>query len=93
MTEQTEAKTDGFFECVEMCASRPEFVSEFNRLTGRKLGENLVPSSPIAKMVDEATGFDEARDTQQREDSRAFIEFCFEYVWAPFVQNSQGAVD
>jgi hypothetical protein len=60
------------FEDVLMeCAGTPEFVREFNRLTGFALDE---ARTPIDRMVDEATG-------RERAALGAFTMFVYECVW------------
>lgn len=69
-----------FADCLIECAKNAEFVAQFNRLTGRHLGEQL-KRSPIEKMIDATTGYEDILAMQQDEDLRAFIEFCHETVW------------
>lgn len=69
-----------FSECLIECAKNTEFVAQFNRLTGRHLGEQL-KRSPIEKMIGATTGYEETLAAQQDGDLRAFIEFCHETVW------------
>lgn len=70
-----------FHDCLMECAKTPDLVEQFNRLTGRQLGEKLL-RSPIDEMIDKATGYQEVLAAQQDDDLRAFVEFCYEYVWA-----------
>ncbi|GGM25039.1 hypothetical protein ACFQDN_21690 [Pseudomonas asuensis] len=69
-----------FYDCLMECAITPTLVSEFNRLTGRHVGEKLV-RHPLEEMIDKATGYEEMRKCQQDDDLLAFIEFCHECVW------------
>lgn len=69
-----------FLECVMECAKAPGIVEQFNRLTGRHLGEKLV-RHPLEVLVDKSTGYDQVLAAQQEEDVRAFVEFCHECVW------------
>jgi hypothetical protein len=80
-----------FADCLIECAKAPGFVSNFNRLTGRHLGEQL-KRSPIEKMIDASTGYEEILAAQQDEDLRAFVEFCHETVWTriPVIQTVNG---
>lgn len=54
-----------------------EFVAEFNRLAGTRIGRSSSPS-PIASLVDEATGY---RDLKEREELIKFLAFVHETVW------------
>lgn len=45
-----------FLECLEMCIQQRDLVAQWERLSSKK----LVASSPIDKMIDEATGYDQA---------------------------------
>ncbi|WP_304526891.1 hypothetical protein [Halomonas sp. I5-271120] len=47
-----------FFDCLTECAKTPALVSEFNRLTGRHVGEKL-QREPLIQMIDSVTGYDE----------------------------------
>lgn len=69
-----------FPEVVEYCAMEPEFVKQFNRLTGSHLFEDL-KRAPITKMVDEATGYEEELKKKQHEYMQEFISFVWEVVW------------
>lgn len=69
-----------FSDCLMECARTPQLVSEFNRLTGRHVGEKL-NRLPLIQMVDQATGYEEVLKAQQDDDLGAFIEFCHEHVW------------
>lgn len=77
-----------FYDCLLECARTPDLVSEFNRLTGRHVGEKLA-RHPIEVMVDQATGFDQALAAYQDEDLRAFIEFCHDCVWTRLPRQSE----
>lgn len=69
-----------FFDCLMECAKTPKLVAEFNRLTGRHVGEKLA-RSPFEEMIDKATGYEQVLTAQQDDDLRAFVEFCHEFVW------------
>jgi len=66
-----------FEECVVHCAGNREFVSEFNRLSGRQMGE---PRTGIELAIDVACGRD-----PDREAFPEFIQFIRECVWKPLV--------
>ncbi len=66
-----------FAEACAEAAVMPEFVKQYNRLTGNNLHFSK-PRSPIESMVDSATGykgFDE-------EEMRKFADFFYEFVWS-----------
>ena len=88
MTQSDNRRGVSFYECLMACARRPELVSEFNRLTGRHVGEKLA-RSPLEAMIDEATGYEQCLAAQCDDDLRAFIEFCHDVVWLTF--NPQAA--
>lgn len=67
-----------FEECLMECASQPELVQQFNRLTGSNLGEKR---SPIDIMVDNATGYENIVAAQQNEQCARFVEFVYNCVW------------
>lgn len=70
-----------FQEVAIECIRTPALVSEFNRLTGSKLG--IDTRMPIEKMIDEATGYKDP----ETEDMRKFVAFVFEVIWMPLVNN------
>lgn len=65
------ANTLGLAICCEFCAAKPEFVAEFDRLTGSDLAQM---GAPINVMIDHATGKFDA-------DAAKFIDFVRETVW------------
>lgn len=75
-----------FSDCVITASQTPKFLEQFNRLTGRHLGEQLA-RSPIEQLVDSATGTN--GDAQQSDDVRAFVGFCHEYIWLPLLNEGQ----
>jgi hypothetical protein len=79
-----------FEDCVKECFMTPDFVKQFNRLTGCKLLEDN--RTPIDRMIDSATGYDKEIDAQQREYFRRFLSFVFEFVWLRIIPeiNSGG---
>lgn len=79
-----------FYDCLMECAKTPDLVSEFNRLTGRHVGEKLV-RNPIEMMIDKATGYSEALSSQKDEDLIAFIEFCHDCVWTRLPLQKSGS--
>ena len=75
-----------FRECVLECAETPEFVSNFNRLTGCNFGKSLL-RKPIDIMIDQATG----HPPEDEADIKKFVSFVFNTVWYPLVaENMSG---
>ena len=62
-----------FRECLRECAANRDLLREFDRLKGTNLCE-VGRRSPMAAMIDEATGRD-------RDSCNKFIEFVYECVW------------
>lgn len=62
--------------CAE-AAGIPEFVDNYNRLTGNNF-KLFVRRTPIEAMIDEATGF----KGFDEEEARKFMAFFYEYVWS-----------
>ncbi len=69
-----------FDDCVSYCAELPEFVQQFNRLTGCRLGQRG-PTTPIDALIDEATGY--ALDLRKKEkaETEMFRKFVYDCVW------------
>lgn len=67
--------------CALECWDNAEFMTQYRRLSGHKLGR--VQRSTIERMVDEACGHDPTalNDTEVRE----FLEFVRNYVWQPWI--------
>jgi len=70
-----------FHDIVIECIRTPALVSEFNRLTGSKLG--IDTRAPIEKMIDKATGYKD----YETEDIREFVSFVFECIWIPLADG------
>ena len=70
------SKPINFLECLSVCASTPELVAEFNRLTGCKFGQSQNRTA-LERAIDEATGYSGERD----EDMAAFVDFVYEMIW------------
>lgn len=62
-----------FVECLELCIQQADLIAQWERLSHKK----LVASSPLDRMIDEATGYDQ---TVMGE----FVDFVYEYVWVTF---------
>lgn len=59
-----------FLECLETCIHEREFVAQYQRLSGKK----LVPTNPIDRMIDEATGYNMVVIGE-------FVDFVYEFVF------------
>lgn len=77
-----------FQEVVLECRMTPEFVKEFNRLSGCKLG--IDNRAPITKMIDEATGYQTGLDKQESWYMQQFIGFVFACIWLPLAARAEG---
>lgn len=66
-----------FIDCVLECASVPEFVAEFDRLSGTHLSK-VGQRSGLDALIDESTGRD--NDAMQK-----FTAFVFAYIWLPMI--------
>lgn len=62
-----------FLECLEMCIQQADLIAQWERLSGKK----LVASNPLDRMIDEATGYDQAVMGE-------FVDFVYNYVWVTF---------
>lgn len=69
-----------FDDCVSYCAEFPEFVEQFNRMTGCRLGQR-VPSWPIDALIDEATGYVVERQKKEVAETKMFEKFVYDCVW------------
>ena len=78
-----------FKHCALTAISNPEFVAEYNRLTGRNIGQRESRSA-IERLVDAATGYN-----AQEDDLWAFAAFVYDVVWLrldPALRDPQDAV-
>lgn len=64
-----------FAECLET-ALHSELLTEWQRLSNKK----LIASSPLDRMIDQATGYDQAV-------MQEFADFVYEYAWQSFGQE------
>lgn len=64
---------------VAHCLATPEFVSQFNRLTGRNIRVATPAATPLERMVDEACKVPPV--TATKDDLDAFFAFVLECVW------------
>lgn len=65
-----------FANLVTYCASVPELVEQFNRLSGCNLGQSA-NRTPFERAIDEATG----APGESEIDMALFVEFVREYIW------------
>jgi hypothetical protein len=63
-----------FTDCCFECIKNAEFVKEFNRLTGYKLGQKR---TGMEVAIDKACGYD-----PNKEALPVFVAFVYEYVWS-----------
>jgi hypothetical protein len=75
-TEPKRPEFPSFAEAVHATFFNREFMSNYRRLTGSKLG--LDSRSGIERAIDEATGFD-----PHEPEWGPFFEFVRDYVWLP----------
>jgi hypothetical protein len=68
-----------FVETLFYCIGIPEFVSEFNRLSGCSIGVDK--RTAIEKMIDKATGYEEVLEATRNDELRKFVEFVYEFIW------------
>ena len=61
-----------FLECLE-ASIHSDLLQEWERLSGKK----LVATSPIDRMIDEATGYD-------MHVMQEFADFCYTYVYSTY---------
>lgn len=62
-----------FLECLELCIQQADLIAQWERLSHKK----LVASNPLDRMIDEATGYDQAVMGE-------FVDFVYNYVWMTF---------
>ena len=65
-----------FRDVVLMCFANREFMEQYRRLSGSRLG--LDERTPIEKMVDSAVGYDGIAE----DDALSFFEFVHDVVWS-----------
>jgi hypothetical protein len=68
-----------FNEVCSFCLSQKNFVREWNRMTGHKLG---VSRTPIETAIDKACGYDPNEKAMLE-----FVEFVREYIWLPLIEQ------
>lgn len=85
----------GFLRTLRQSLHTPGLVEQFNRLTGRKLGQRS-PKTQLDAMIDKATGFDVVRESENMDDMKAFAEFVRDVVWTrlpPHVRREMSKTD
>lgn len=71
-----------FTDAVVECAMLPEFVDNYNRLTGSNF-KLYTARNPIEALVDKACGF----KGFDEDEVRKFMDFVYEYVWSRLPEN------
>lgn len=61
-------------ETIKECLANKELVIQYRRLTGARLGMG----SPIERIIDEKTGYDE-------KEFFDFFNFIKDYIWMPLI--------
>lgn len=77
MREAIDNSPMGFADACTEAATIPEFVEQYNRLTGN----NFRPPrtrTPIEMMIDEACGY----PLIDEDETRKFAAFFYEFVWS-----------
>ena len=74
-----------FYSALAEAASIPEFVSNYDRLTGSHFGR-VIKSTGINRMIDEASGF-------SSEETAKFAAFFYEMVWSRLPEDCFAKVD
>lgn len=77
----TQEKPMSFKDVVLYCVDQPEFLKEYNRLMGCKLGK---PRAPIEILIDEATGY----VPNSEDDMQKFIAFVYQTVWCTLPEEA-----
>lgn len=62
-----------FLDCLDTCIHEREFIAQWERLSGKK----LLPTSPLDRMIDEATGYNMVVMGE-------FADFVYEFVFSVF---------
>lgn len=62
-----------FFCALAEAASIPDFVSNYDRLTGNSFGR-VLSAKGLNQMIDQSTGF-------SSEETEKFAAFFYEFVW------------
>lgn len=71
-----------FEECCHECIGNKELLREFNRLTGKHLGEHR---SGVIRTIDEACGYD-----PDMEAMPLFVAFVYDAVWCRMSRTREG---
>lgn len=69
-----------FIECVHTCATNPDFVNNYDRLTGNNFKSITASKSSIDRLIDEATGF-------EKDQVLKFSDFVLAFVWLPVYEQ------
>ena len=66
-----------FSDCCSACLADKEFLAQFTRLTGMRIG---AVRTGMEAAIDAACGYDPDKSGME-----AFCRFVFEFVWLPLV--------
>lgn len=80
-----------FKDCFIECCKHDELVKEFNRLSGTNISFKD-KRTPIEIMVDKATGYPYPFKNKD-DEIKQFINFCFECVWLPLLNNPELTIE
>lgn len=69
-------------ECIVTCLQNSEFMREYRRLSGSKVGLTL---SPIEQMVDQATRYAAIQAKKDMDEFAEFVEFVVRAVYTPLI--------
>ena len=67
-----------FVDCLEACTHTSELVTEWQRLSGKR----LIAASPLDRMIDQATGYDLSVMGE-------FANFVYDYVFKTLPEAEQ----
>jgi hypothetical protein len=62
-------------ETIELCLKDKEFIRQYEKLT-EGLGANFIVFSPMERMINKATGYDEKQ-------TKKLFDFIRDYIWIP----------
>ena len=67
-----------FSDCAEYCLSQEEFISQYNRLTGSKIGFAGINLTVLDALIDKACNYTPKPDEQEY---FKFFSFVWDTVW------------
>ncbi len=81
MTLTPEICHASFLICLMEAINNPDFVAQFNRLQGRRLGMRHA-TNPMDAAIDKATGYDQEIERMNDEDMVAFADCVRDTIWS-----------